>query len=352
MIYLWNHDKTKLIQKAGFGPKGSIEELDKQVFDVVLGQGVVGFVADTKQSVLIKDTRQDPRYRVDEMERLSEICVPIMQDDNLIGVIDAEHHEVNHFTDFDLQILQTIATNIAIKLNDLEIKKELHTNKKELAVTLENLKGAQLDALRSQMNPHFIFNSLNSIENYILKNERMLASEYLGKFSKLIRNILENSKAEKIPLQREIETLKLYIELERLRLSNKFEVYYNISNDVLEDNIIIPPMLMQPHVENAILHGIRYLDERKGRLTISMIITHDECLEYTLQDNGIGRAKSSEMKTYNNYEHKSYGIDITKNRIDLFNQKNNVNISYNIEDLYDIDNNSIGTKVTILIPLN
>jgi len=344
MIYLWNEDQTKLIQKAGYGLKGTIDVINKPVFDVVLGQGVVGFVAETKQSVLIPDTRLDARYRVDDMVRLSEICVPILQDNQLIGVIDCEHPDVNHFTQNDLQILQAIANNISTKLIEIE-------NKKELATTIENLKGAQLDALRSQMNPHFIFNSLNSIENFILKNEKIIASEYLGKFSKLIRNILDNSKSEQIPLTKEIETLKLYIELERLRTGNSFDVHYNIPMEIIDDNITIPPMLMQPHVENAILHGIRYLEDKKGLITITMLINDDDCLEYTLQDNGIGRLKSKEQKTYSNYEHKSYGIDITQNRIDLHNQKHKTNITFSTLDLYDSNNKSLGTKVNILIPL-
>lgn len=351
MIYLWNDDRSKLIQKAGYGPKGSIEEIDKQVFDVVLGQGVVGYVAETKESVLIKDTRLDARYRVDEMVRLSEICVPILLDGEVIGIIDAEHPEVDHFTQNDIQILSTIAANISVKLTELKTKTELESNKKELATTIEDLKGAQLDALRSQMNPHFIFNSLNSIENFILKNEKIIASEYLGKFSKLIRNILDNSKSEQIPIAKEIETLKLYIELERLRTGDAFDVLYDIPDDIIEDNINIPPMLMQPHVENAILHGIKHLEDKRGRLNISMTINNNDYLEYTLQDNGIGRAKSKAQKTYRNHEHKSYGIDITQNRIDLYNQRNNIEITFFVEDLYDSNLIACGTKVVVLIPI-
>jgi two-component system LytT family sensor kinase len=343
--------EAKLIQKAGYGPKGSIEEIDKQVFDVVLGQGVVGYVAETKESVLIKDTRLDARYRVDEMVRLSEICVPILLDGDVIGIIDAEHPEVDHFTQNDIQILSTIAANISVKLTELQTKTELESNKKELATTIEDLKGAQLDALRSQMNPHFIFNSLNSIENFILKNEKIIASEYLGKFSKLIRNILDNSKSEQIPIAKEIETLKLYVELERLRTGNAFDVLYDIPENIMEDNINIPPMLMQPHVENAILHGIKHLEDKRGRLNISMTINNNDYLEYTLQDNGIGRAKSKAQKTYRNHEHKSYGIDITQNRIDLYNQRNNVEITFFVEDLYDSNLIACGTKVVVLIPI-
>jgi sensor histidine kinase YesM len=119
----------------------------------------------------------------------------------------------------------------------------------------------------------------------------------------------------------------------------------------MEDNINIPPMLMQPHVENAILHGIKHLEDKQGRLNISMTINNNDYLEYTLQDNGIGRAKSKEQKTYRNHEHKSYGIDITQNRIDLYNQRNNVKITFFVEDLYDSNLIACGTKVVVLIPI-
>ena len=351
MIYLWNENKTKLEQKAGYGPKGSIEEINKLPFDVLPGQGVVGHVALTKENVLIVDTSTDNRYRVDEMNRLSEICVPILYENEVLGIIDSEHSQKGFFTTHHLQLLTNIAFNIANKLVEITNKNALRKNKIELANTIQNLKGAQLDALRSQMNPHFIFNSLNSIENFILKNEKLIASEYLGKFSKLIRNILDNSKSEKIALEKEIETLQLYIELERIRTNNKFEVIFEIPDNILADNIMLPPMLMQPHAENAILHGLRHLEDKKGKLTVSINITNDECLEYTLEDNGIGRKKSMAQKSLNSFTHKSYGIDITKNRIDLYNQKNNINITYKIIDLYDGANKPVGTKIVIIIPL-
>jgi streptogramin lyase len=232
------------------------------------------------------------------------------------------------------------------------VRNRIYTRLKEkqLQVTLDTLKSTQLDALRSQMNPHFIFNSLNSIENYILKNDRMKASDYLGKFSKLIRYILDNSKSELISLQKEIDTLKLYIELEQVRNNHSFDVVFEIDDEVVHDNVQLPPMLMQPHVENAILHGLKYLEDRKGKLIIKLINCSDEYLEYSLEDNGVGRKKSQELKSRNSFNHKSHGLDITKNRIELHNEKYNTQIDLKIFDL----NGSgpvRGTKVTITIPL-
>ncbi len=351
MMYLWNDDKTKMIQKAGYGPKGSLEEIQKQPFEVLAGQGVVGYVAAHKESVLIPDTRKDARYRIDEMERLSEICVPIIHENELLGVIDSEHSQLNFFTQQHLQIMQTIASHIANKIVELRNKTALAKKQNVLEETINELKGAQLDALRSQMNPHFIFNSLNSIENFILQNDRLVASEYLGKFSKLIRNILDNSKSEKISLRDEIETMQLYTDLEKIRTNSSFDVVFELPDYVMDDNITLPPMLMQPHAENAILHGLRHLESRRGVLKISLSITDDSFLTYTLEDNGIGRKQSIKQKSSNLFAHKSHGLNITQNRIDLYNQKYHTNISFETIDLFDEANNGMGTKIIIIIPL-
>ncbi|MEP6927371.1 MAG: two-component regulator propeller domain-containing protein, partial [Ginsengibacter sp.] len=162
MIYLWNDDKTKMIQKAGFGPKGSIEEINKQHFDVVPGQGVVGYVMQTKEAILIPDTSRDSRYRPDEMERSSEITVPLIYNNELIGVIDSEHHEKNFFTQQHLQILGTIATLVANKIKSIEAEQSLQRTHIEMYSMKEQLSNAKLEALRAQMNPHFIFNCLTS----------------------------------------------------------------------------------------------------------------------------------------------------------------------------------------------
>ncbi len=352
MIYLWNNDKTTMIQKAGYGPKGSIEEIGKLPFDVVYGQGVVGYVMSTKQPVFIADTTTGTRYRQDEMARLSELCVPIMHNQELIGIIDSEHHQKNFYTQRHLQLLQTIATLIANKIKAIESEQNAQQATIEIIEMRQQLKSAQLDALRSQMDPHFIFNSLNSIENFILKNERLLASEYLGKFSKLIRNILDNSKNETIPIEQEIDTLKIYIELERLRMNHCFEVTYEIEEDVLESDIRIPPMLMQPYIENAILHGIRLRNDGDGKLLIKIFLCHPDSLCYLVQDNGVGRAKAAVINAEKKLKHQSYGIAITQSRIDIYNQLNKVQVTVSTTDLYHPQTGqSNGTQVEMNLPV-
>ncbi len=350
MIYLWNDDKTKMVQQAGYGPKGSIEELKKEVFDVVQGQGVVGYVMQHKEPVIINDTSKDTRYRLDEMNRLSEICVPMIHNDQLGGIIDSEHRQKNYFTTKHLQTLTNIATLTVSKINAIETEMLLQKKQQELLITSQQLETAKLDALRSQMNPHFIFNSLNSIENFVLKNDRFQASQYLTKFSRLIRLILDHSNQNTILIRSEIDLLKLYIEMESLRFENKF-VYEILGHDIVQaDTTEIPSMLIQPYIENAIWHGLLH-KETKGRLLLHFKMVGIKRLQVIIEDNGIGRQKAMELKSKQVLKKKSYGMQITADRIDIINRIQQMNASVLIEDLKDTAGNAAGTKVIIEIPL-
>ncbi|HET6993492.1 MAG TPA: histidine kinase, partial [Chitinophagaceae bacterium] len=194
IIYGWNEDKTKMVQKAAYGPKGKPEYISEQFFDVSPGQGVVGHVIQTRQPLLIKDTRKDSRYRVDDAFRLGEICVPIVHNEELLGIIDSEHDLPDYFTDRDIKILTTIATLIGNKLKQIESERSLEVNRKQLATINEQLAEARLSALQAQMNPHFVFNALNSIKRMILDRDNEKASRYLSKFALMIRMTLNHSK--------------------------------------------------------------------------------------------------------------------------------------------------------------
>ncbi len=342
MIYTWNADKTKLIQKAGYGPKGSIEEIEKQPFDVVYGQGVVGYVAQKKESVIIADTRLDKRYRMDEMNRLSEICVPIIYQNELLGIIDSEHHQLKFFNTTHLQLLNTIAGYIANKIVDIK-------NNEALFLANQKLNEVQLDALRSQMNPHFIFNCLNSIKLYTSQNKNEAAADYLTKFSKLIRKSLENSRSRTISLADELETLELYIQLEGMRFKEKLKYKIILSPDVDSSFIEIPPMLIQPYVENAIWHGLMQKEEG-GSITIHIDkLPAENVLVIVIKDDGIGREKAALLKSKSSTTHKSFGTKVTDERVALINKIYNTNAKIVISDR--IENNTIaGTIVTIQIP--
>ncbi|WP_158538715.1 tetratricopeptide repeat-containing sensor histidine kinase [Chitinophaga skermanii] len=208
----------------------------------------------------------------------------------------------------------------------------------------------ELRSLRSQMNPHFIFNSLSSIHRYIWGNNQEEASDYLTKFSKLMRMILENSQHTFIPLGNELESLTLYLDLEALRCNNMFEYQVNVDDDVNMDEVLVPPLIIQPYVENAIWHGLVHRKE-KGLLTIDVKIK-GKLLYCTVTDNGIGRKKAMEIKEKKGRVHQSLGMTVTEGRIALIKKINNskeTNIS--IVDLYDENQEPGGTKVIIVLPV-
>jgi LytS/YehU family sensor histidine kinase len=311
---------------------------------VVPGQGVVGYVMQTKEPVLIADTSKDSRYRPDEMTRLSEITVPVIYNNELIGVIDSEHPEKNFFTHQHLQVLSTIATLMANKIKSIEAEQSLQRTHLEMHGMNEQLSKAKLEALRSQMNPHFIFNCINSIDALIQSNDKYHATVYLNKFAKLIRDILDSSKQNTVTLSKDMDTLKLYIELEQLRHENKFTAEINAADALLQDDYKVPPLIIQPFVENAILHGIRYRTDNNGKLSVS-VTKQGDYLQYVIKDNGVGRsATSSRIQK----EKTSYGINMSNDRVKLFN--NEAKASVQIIDLLDNDK-PIGTKVEVLLKI-
>ena len=225
--------------------------------------------------------------------------------------------------------------------NELQIQK-LGIQKK--------LSELEMHALRAQMNPHFIFNSLSAINLFILENNGLQASEYLTKFSRLIRLILQNSQEAFIPLERELEALHLYLELESLRYENKFA--YKINTDGLLDITVIkvPPLIIQPYVENAIWHGLMQKKE-SGHLEIELY-TKDDLLFCKIADDGIGRKKAAELKSKSALSYKSMGMSITADRIAMLQQQDQSGTHIEINDLVLPDGSAGGTEVIIKIPFN
>ena len=208
----------------------------------------------------------------------------------------------------------------------------------------------EMIALRAQMNPHFIFNCLNSIKLYTLENDSQTASEYLTKFSQLIRLVLENSRSEKVTLQKELETLKLYIELEAMRFKDKVQYKINVVPHIDQQYIEIPPLLLQPYVENAIWHGLMHKPEG-GNITIDIAQPEEYLLHIEISDDGIGREMAGQHKSKSATRQKSFGLKMTSERLDAINHIYKTKTAIKIVDLVDADGNAAGTKVIIEIPL-
>jgi LytS/YehU family sensor histidine kinase len=208
----------------------------------------------------------------------------------------------------------------------------------------------EMIALRAQMNPHFIFNCLNSIKLYTLENDSQTASEYLTKFSQLIRLVLENSRSEKVTLQKELETLKLYIELEAMRFKDKVQYKINVVPHIDQQYIEIPPLLLQPYVENAIWHGLMHKRDG-GNITIDIAQPSEYLLHIEITDDGIGREMAKEHKSKSATRQKSFGLKMTSERLDAINHIYQTKTEVKIVDLVDTDGLAAGTKVIIEIPL-
>jgi ligand-binding sensor domain-containing protein len=226
--------------------------------------------------------------------------------------------------------------------------KERERKEAEVRVALA---GNELKALRAQMNPHFVFNSLNSIQHFILTNKSGDAGKYLNKFARLMRVILNNSEKSVITVREELEYLTLYIELEAMRFDNKFSWKIEVSDEIDTDYFEIPAMLLQPYVENAILHGLTPKGEG-GLLEIILRLQGNNLL-CRIRDNGIGREKSKEMRRLSNRkDHRSLGMKITSDRLELINNLQGSHLSMTVTDLKNSEGIASGTQVDIFIPVS
>jgi two-component system LytT family sensor kinase len=226
-----------------------------------------------------------------------------------------------------------------------EIKLSESENKLKLERKLNN---AEMKAIKAQMNPHFLFNAFNSIQEFIIMNNRELASNYLGKFADLMRLYLDHSREKTIPLQEEINATELYLELERIRFEEKLNYSINVAKNVDKSRTYLPPMLIQPFIENSLKHGLLHKkNDRKLDIRFAMI---GNVLHCSIADNGIGRHKSALLNARKLKKHKSFATSATQNRIELLNVGREQDITLQIIDLMDDNNEAVGTKVIIQIP--
>jgi hypothetical protein len=202
----------------------------------------------------------------------------------------------------------------------------------------------EMQALQAQMNPHFFFNSLNSIENFIMQNEKKLASDYLNKFARFIRSILDSSNNDLIEINKDIESLQLYIDLEQLRFNNKFTYHCSMDPQLLHGEFHVPALLVQPFLENAINHGIGPSERKDLKICLKVRLVNN-MIHYVIEDNGIGRDQSGIYNRLNKPYHKSVGMKLTQDRINIFNQHSDTADSVKIIDLFDDENKPAGTRI-------
>lgn len=236
--------------------------------------------------------------------------------------------------------------NEKLKLGN-KLKLQHLQNEKKNAELQQRATELEMQALRAQMNPHFIFNCLNSINRFIFKNETREASDYLTRFSRLIRMVLLHSQKKLVPLEDELEMLKLYLDMERLRFKNAFDYHITTTNAIENSSVFIPPLLLQPFCENAIWHGLMH-KEGPGHLNIELN-EDNGILNCIITDDGVGREKAEEYKSKSAEKEKSMGLKITKERLSLLNQGTTGGTFYEIEDIRNEQGVIAGTKVKLQI---
>lgn len=227
--------------------------------------------------------------------------------------------------------------------------KKIRTREKEKIALKEKIIELEQLAMRAQMNPHFIFNSLNSLYQYVITQDLEGASKFMSEFSRLIRILFETTALTEIAFDKEIEFLTTYLELERIKLNNSFKYSIEIPTTLVIEDIVIPSFIIQPFIENAIRHGIQNRNDQNGRITIS-ITTEGDMLKILIDDNGVGRKYTEDQKNKLMQIHNSRGIMLTKERLALYNKTHHSDFKFEIIDKYE-NGQATGTQVVIYFSL-
>ena len=220
-------------------------------------------------------------------------------------------------------------------------------NRRKKTTFEKQVSEVEMKAMRSQMNPHFIFNCLHSINKYVIDNEKENASDYLIRFSKLMRLILENSCSQEVTLENDLAALELYMQLEAMRFQHKFQYQIQVATDIDIENTLIPPLLLQPFVENSIIHGIQ---NKEGGLIKISVSREDGMIRCVVEDNGIGRKKSIKIDSDKGKKRESLGIKITNERLQIINRLKKAKTAINIFDINETDRLMSGLRVELLLP--
>lgn len=351
VIYMLNEERNVLVQKAAYGPKNPVDFTIHAPIEIPVGNGIVGTVAKTGRAEIISNTASDSRYIVDDKRRYSEITVPVLINGRVVGVIDSEHQRKNFFNHRHLKILNTIAALCASQIQLAQASEEKKKAEIELLHNKQKALESRLQSLRLQMNPHFLFNALNSVQQMILANEEMIATKYLSRFSKLLRAILVHSDKETITLKEELEILHLYVELESIRFKEAFKYKIICDDSIDTDEVKVPTLLIQPFVENAIWHGLMH--KETDRQLVIEFTEKGEWLTCVVQDNGVGRKKAQEIKglTLNGSKHQSKGISVSTERLKSMKSSNGDYGTIDFKDLYANDGSAAGTRIEIHFPI-
>lgn len=329
VVYLVDQKNNLLVQKAAYGPKNPKDRKLYKPVEITIGDGITGYVAQSGQAEIINDTSKDVRYIEDDALRLSEICVPIVYEDTIYGVIDCEHPQANFFTSHHLKMLSAIASICAIKIKSVRDNLALMAEKDRLLEIKEEMLELKLKTLNSQLNPHFVFNALNSIQYFITTEKKKLALEYLSTFSKLVRFYLNQLDRDTVSLSEEIEMLNAFLKLQKLRYDDSFNYEVGISEGSDKvDEALIPSLVVQTFFENIIEQSMS--NQQKNQLfTVAFRVLENSVIMEV-------QHKSPNMDSFmeNHPKHRE-SILQWEDQIDLLNSIKNYSITYSVANAPD-----------------
>ncbi|MBO0330973.1 histidine kinase [[Muricauda] lutisoli] len=329
-IYLVDENENLLVQKAAYHAKSPKDGTLYNPAKIAVGEGITGSVAKTGKPELIPDTSADSRYIVDDNNRLSEICVPIAYEDILYGVIDCEHPVKSFFSERHLKMLSAIASICAIKIKSVRANKRLLEKRRKLIQVREEMLELKLKTLNSQLNPHFVFNSLNAIQYFITTQNTKLALDYFSTFSRLVRFYLKQLGKDTASLYGEIDMLHWYLKLQKLRYEDSFDYTISIEKEgnMESEEAVIPAFviltLFENMVEQSVINGVTDQHFKIGVKALKNIVR----IEVHYHCKGLGSE---------NLENRWYRENIMKwkDQIELINAVKGYGISHKTTSSFD-----------------
>jgi putative methionine-R-sulfoxide reductase with GAF domain len=324
VIYFVDPERKVLVQTAAHGPKNPRDFHIVKPLDIPIGHGICGAVAQTGVPEIIGNTSADPRYILDDEQRLSEITVPIKSDGELIGIIDCEHPDENFFTQQHLQLLMAISSFYGIRISKLRAERREERERNKLLSAEKGMAKMKLQVLNTQLGPHFLFNSLNAIQHFIITDNKKPALNYLSIFSKLVRQYLANLDKDSISVDEEIGMLALYLELQQLRYGSRFQYHISIDSENPEQ-AKIPPYLVQSLVENFLESMIF---QNKGNSFFNLNISIQE--KSVILNLKIEALNGSQFD--NHVPEYRKGLAQWSDHVETYNNLRKHNITYSIDD--------------------
>ena len=337
--------KTARYVAEKYGLKSAIVEADMHLSDLYSKKGDYKAAMEYyKNSVVLEETISNDR----NLQYVNDIIVQYENEikNNQIKALADENEIVRSKLDRNRKVFWfSLLGLVLIAAALISVNRHRQLKQDKLILTLEQ------DMLRSQMNPHFIFNSLNSIKLYIINNEKENAIYYLNKFSKLIRKILIASTEKEMSLEEELETMQLYMNIENIRFSNEINFTTDVNENINTASIKVPSMILQPFIENALWHGLSSSKQKEKKIELEITALTEDYVTISITDNGIGRTASRKINKGKMLKRKSVGIALTKARLANFSKNYTTLYKIDIKDLIDTNNNPTGTKVTLKIPI-